>query len=110
VVIDPFAGTCSSGVSALRSGSFFIGCDFEDDVQVCFANHWWLLWWVSWVACRSFTMHGLLQGIGTNWLDLQVKNGDQGSILKVTYELCVSTEVCVHNHCDFCINVRIGPG
>ena len=104
MIIDPFAGTCSSGVSALRSGSFFIGCDFEGDVQVCSANHWWLLsfFYNAWtVAGHRDQLVGFAseeRGPGFNL---------EGN---VTYELCVSTEVCVHNHCDFCIHVRIGPG
>ena len=30
VVIDPFAGTGSTGIAALRTGSYFIGMDNDD--------------------------------------------------------------------------------
>ena len=30
VVIDPFAGTGSTGIAALRTGSYFIGMDSDD--------------------------------------------------------------------------------
>ena len=33
-VLDPFAGTGSTGVAALRSGSFFIGNDSDDMIKV----------------------------------------------------------------------------
>ena len=30
MVIDPFAGTGSTGIAALRTGSYFIGMDNDD--------------------------------------------------------------------------------
>ena len=34
MVIDPFAGTASTGVAALRLGSYFIGADIDTDIVV----------------------------------------------------------------------------
>jgi DNA modification methylase len=34
VVIDPFAGTGSTGVAALRAGSYFIGMDNDEKCDV----------------------------------------------------------------------------
>ena len=85
MVIDPFAGTCSTGVSALRSGSFFVGCDYDDPIQVHVAS----LSNSLHLCCgeRGASMLELTQRPGQDWLDLQVKNGDQGSVLKVDYVL-----------------------
>ena len=83
MVVDPFAGTCSTGVSALRSGSFFIGCDYDDLIQVHVASLSNSLHFCC--GERGAALVGLTQKQGQDWLDLQVKNGDQGSVLKVNY-------------------------
>jgi hypothetical protein len=35
VIIDPFSGTGSAGVAALRSGSYYIGMDTDEECVVC---------------------------------------------------------------------------
>ena len=34
LVLDPFAGTCSTGIAALATGNYFAGAEIDNDCQV----------------------------------------------------------------------------
>jgi hypothetical protein len=64
VVIDPYAGTASAGVAALRSGCYFIGLDFDTTAVV---QHFYY----HATNAVSYTYKFSFQTAGTEWMKAQ---------------------------------------
>ena len=82
MVIDPFAGTGSTGVSALSHGNFSITIDFEGDVQVRSRSlvDLCLITLIQYIVCLQTQMD--------NWQGRVVDANEQGKILKVSLHTC----------------------
>ena len=76
VVIDPFSGTGSAGVAALRSGSYFIGIDKDSECVVCEAHIAHAPQAPSYLVCTFLSVPA--QDVSREWLIAQTFAVDSG--------------------------------